>query len=77
MRWVPAYFPFTHPSFELEIYFKDNWMEMLGCGIIHKDLMNNCQVYIDVVTKIFIYFYKSDLRTKLDGQLDQGLKDLL
>jgi phenylalanyl-tRNA synthetase alpha chain len=45
MRWVPAYFPFTHPSFELEIYFQDRWMEMLGCGIIHRDLMNNCKVY--------------------------------
>lgn len=22
MRWVDTYFPFTNPSFELEIYFK-------------------------------------------------------
>ena len=21
MRWIPAYFPFTNPSFELEIYY--------------------------------------------------------
>jgi len=41
MRWVPAYFPFTDPSFELEIYFNDEWMEMLGCGVIHKDVMKN------------------------------------
>lgn len=22
MRWIDAYFPFTNPSYELEIYFK-------------------------------------------------------
>jgi phenylalanyl-tRNA synthetase alpha chain len=32
---VDAYFPFTHPSFELEIYYEGKWVEMLGCGVIH------------------------------------------
>ena len=41
MRWVPAYFPFTDPSFELEIFFNNEWMEMLGCGVIHKNVMLN------------------------------------
>lgn len=41
MRWVKAYFPFTDPSLELEIYFKDEWVEMLGCGVIHRNLMKN------------------------------------
>ena len=39
MRWIPAYFPFTNPSLELEIYFNDQWIEMMGCGVIHTDLM--------------------------------------
>jgi phenylalanyl-tRNA synthetase alpha subunit len=26
MRWVDTYFPFTNPSFELEIYFQVYWM---------------------------------------------------
>lgn len=36
MRWVDTYFPFTDPSFELEIYFKVDfsylkfWMIMLA-----------------------------------------------
>lgn len=32
-KWVDAYFPFTHPSWELEIYFAEKWMEVLGSGI--------------------------------------------
>jgi len=41
MRWVPAYFPFTEPSLELEIFFRNQWMEMLGCGILRKNVMKN------------------------------------
>ena len=32
MKWVEAYFPFTEPSYELEVYFNNQWVEMLGCG---------------------------------------------
>jgi phenylalanyl-tRNA synthetase alpha chain len=35
MRWIDAYFPFTVPSFELEIFYENKWVEMLGCGVIH------------------------------------------
>lgn len=41
VRWVEAYFPFTDPSLELEIYFNHEWLEVLGCGMVHRDLMNN------------------------------------
>lgn len=26
MRWVDEYFPFTHPSYELEIFYQEEWM---------------------------------------------------
>eukprot|EP01134_Creolimax_fragrantissima_P008252 CFRG8252T1 len=39
MRWVSAYFPFTHPSWELEIYFKGDWLEVLGCGITRQQMV--------------------------------------
>jgi phenylalanyl-tRNA synthetase alpha chain len=41
MRWREDYFPFTEPSFELEIHFNGDWMEVLGCGVIHNDVICN------------------------------------
>ena len=39
MRWGEDYFPFTDPSFELEIYFNDEWLEVLGCGVVHREIV--------------------------------------
>ncbi|VDL94221.1 unnamed protein product [Schistocephalus solidus] len=51
MRWVSAYFPFTHPSWELEIQTGvrtgdsvDGWTEMLGCGILRQEILDKCGV---------------------------------
>merc|ERR1719337_799620 len=38
-RWIDEYFPFTEPSFELEIFYNGDWMEVLGCGVIHHDVL--------------------------------------
>lgn len=43
MRWREDYFPFTTPSFELDIFFNGDWMEVLGCGVIHDLVMANAQ----------------------------------
>ena len=43
MRWIDEYFPFTEPSFELEIFFEGDWMEVLGCGVIHPGIFENAQ----------------------------------
>lgn len=41
MRWADTYFPFTEPSFELEIFFEGDWLEVLGCGIVHREIVKN------------------------------------
>ncbi|XP_066990960.1 probable phenylalanine--tRNA ligase, mitochondrial [Anabrus simplex] len=38
-RWVETYFPFTHPSWELEVYHKEKWLEVLGCGIMEHKIL--------------------------------------
>jgi phenylalanyl-tRNA synthetase alpha chain len=41
MRWVDAYFPFTEPSTELEIYYNNEWLEVLGSGVLRDKIMIN------------------------------------
>ncbi|VDO77014.1 unnamed protein product [Heligmosomoides polygyrus] len=43
-RWVDAYFPFTHPSYELEVQYEGKWMAVLGCGIMEQQLLESAGV---------------------------------
>lgn len=40
MRWIDAYFPFTEPSYELEIFFNGQWLEVLGCGVMQQAILD-------------------------------------
>lgn len=40
VRWVEAFFPFTSPSWEVEIKYKGEWLEVLGCGVVKQELMD-------------------------------------
>ena len=35
------YFPFTNPSFEIEVEYNGKWLEILGCGILQPEIMQN------------------------------------
>lgn len=39
VRWIEAYFPFTSPSFEVEVFFHGKWIEILGCGLVQQRTM--------------------------------------
>lgn len=53
VRFRPSFFPFTEPSAEVDIGCKrskdqlvigggDDWLEVLGCGMIHPNVLKNC-----------------------------------
>ncbi|KAK9320680.1 hypothetical protein V1517DRAFT_328713 [Lipomyces orientalis] len=33
IRWIDATFPFTSPSWEMEVYWQGDWLELFGCGV--------------------------------------------
>lgn len=41
VRWIEAYFPFTSPSWELEVFWQGDWLEILGCGVVQQPLLNS------------------------------------
>lgn len=43
-RWVNVYFPFTEPSWELEVFHDGNWLELLGCGIMKQPILSSAGV---------------------------------
>lgn len=40
-RWADDFFPFTDPSFEMEIFYNGDWLEVLGCGVVHTEVLEN------------------------------------
>jgi phenylalanyl-tRNA synthetase alpha chain len=40
LRFRPSYFPFTEPSAEVDLLWeKDKWLEILGCGMVHPNVL--------------------------------------
>lgn len=56
VRFRPSYFPFTEPSAEMDITCficggtgcnickKTGWVEILGCGMVHPNVLTNCNI---------------------------------
>jgi phenylalanyl-tRNA synthetase alpha chain len=40
LRFRPSYFPFTEPSAEVDIRWDQNWLEVLGCGMVHPNVLD-------------------------------------
>src|ERR1700740_3456799 len=60
MRFRPSFFPFTEPSLEVDIQCRrdkgevrfgevDDWLEILGCGMVHPNVLRNCGLDPDSV----------------------------
>ncbi len=41
VRFRPSYFPFTEPSAEVDILGDNGWLEVLGCGMVHPQVLDN------------------------------------
>jgi phenylalanyl-tRNA synthetase alpha chain len=59
MRFRPSFFPFTEPSLEVDIQCRrdkgeirfgegEDWLEILGCGMVHPNVLRNCGLDPDV-----------------------------
>ena len=55
VRFRPSYFPFTEPSAEMDIGCTkkdgnlvidggDDWLEILGCGMVHPKVLSHCGI---------------------------------
>ena len=54
-RFRPSYFPFTEPSAEMDVAYTkknnvlkigegDDWLEILGCGMVNPKVLENCNI---------------------------------
>jgi len=59
MRFRPSFFPFTEPSLEVDIQCRreggeirfgegEDWLEILGCGMVHPNVLRACGIDPDV-----------------------------
>lgn len=39
IRFRPSYFPFTEPSAEIDMTWKNGWLEIGGCGMVHPNVL--------------------------------------
>ena len=44
VRFRPSYFPFTEPSAEIDIRGERGWLEVLGSGMVHPSVLENCGI---------------------------------
>ncbi|MCZ6525603.1 MAG: phenylalanine--tRNA ligase subunit alpha [Gammaproteobacteria bacterium] len=44
IRFRPSYFPFTEPSAEVDIMGDNGWLEVLGCGMVHPNVLENVSI---------------------------------
>ena len=39
LRMRPSFFPFTEPSVEVDIFYNNRWIEVLGAGMLHDNVL--------------------------------------
>ena len=66
MRFRPSHFPFTEPSAEVDIGYEikdskiiigegDKWLEILGCGMVHPNVLKKCKSRSFKISRICLW----------------------
>lgn len=75
VRFRPSYFPFTEPSAEVDIstnlFGEGRWIEVLGCGMVHPNVLKNVDVDAEKYTGLAF-----GLGVERLAMLRYGVKDL-
>lgn len=69
VRFRPSYFPFTEPSAEVDIMDKKGWLEIMGCGMVHPNVLKEAGVDPKKYSG-FAFGLGIERMTKLDYQMD-------
>ncbi|HEY5587911.1 MAG TPA: phenylalanine--tRNA ligase subunit alpha [Candidatus Paceibacterota bacterium] len=44
IRLRPSFFPFVEPGFEIDLKKGEKWFELLGAGMVHPNVLENCGI---------------------------------
>ncbi len=79
VRFRPSYFPFTEPSVEVDIQGENGWLEIMGCGMVHPNVLKNVglspEVYsgfafgMGIERMTMLRYQISDIRMLFDNDL--------
>ena len=69
VRFRPSYFPFTEPSAEVDIMDKKGWLEIMGCGMVHPNVLIEAGVDPKIYSG-FAFGLGIERMAKLDYQMD-------
>ena len=51
VRWIDAYFPWTSPSYEVEVLFDGKWLEILGCGVMQQAALARSSLWTNLLSR--------------------------
>lgn len=69
VRFRPSYFPFTEPSAEVDILGDSGWTEIMGCGMVHPNVLRGCGIDTEKFTG-FAFGFGADRMTMLKHGID-------
>lgn len=80
LRLRPSFFPFTEPSFEVDVWFRGQWLELGGAGMVHPQVLLNANIDpetysgfafgLGIDRLVMLKYSIKDVRLLLSGNLE-------